>query len=206
MGTGINIDAGKQAGKVSFSSRVFGVPAQQNPVVILHFNDLLRVLQPKTIIEFGTAGGGLTCLLGLYCSACDATMHTFDISKKTSAGVDSTLRSLGTNVHITDIFSNVGRGCVAGILSECKRPVLLLCDNGNKIREVNEYSILLKSGDVIMAHDYSRDRKFFESEVRGKYWNWCEITYDDVSSAMMDFKPYMQEFFVSSAWMSMVRK
>ena len=33
-------------------------------------------------------------------------------------------------------------------------PTFIFCDNGNKARELKEYALLLKTGDLIACHDY----------------------------------------------------
>jgi hypothetical protein len=57
---------------------------------------------------------------------------------------------------------------------------MIFCDGGNKPAEVKAVTELAKPDDLIMAHDYAPSREIFESEIRGKRWNWCEITDDDL--------------------------
>lgn len=39
---------------------------------------------------------------------------------------------------------------------------------------------IAKPGDLLLAHDYELRRKIFASIIRGKRWNWCEITDADL--------------------------
>ena len=41
----------------------------------------------------------------------------------------------------------------------------------------------LKSGDYILAHDYAQNKKYFDEQIKGRIWDWCEITDQDIQKA-----------------------
>ena len=59
-----------------------------------------------------------------------------------------------------------------------------------------------------MAHDYSPDREYFEKEVRGKIWNWFEISDEDVSESLINYleKSNYYDEFLEVVWLSCVKK
>ena len=79
---------------------------------------------------------------------------------------------------------------------------LIICDGGNKAAEFNSLAAYMRSGDFIMAHDYSYDRGMYESKIRSKVWNWCELTEQDISGAVLNFclVDYNREEFQSIVW------
>ena len=84
---------------------------------------------------------------------------------------------------------------------------LVICDGGSKINEVIIYSKLIKSGDIIICHDYSENREDFEKNVNGKVWNWCEITYQDISPVhhLLDRHALYHEFR-NKVWGCFIKK
>ena len=61
---------------------------------------------------------------------------------------------------------------------------LVLCDGGGKRFEVPSISPFLKSGDIIMAHDYAKDSSYFEEFINNKVWNWHEISDKNIANCM----------------------
>jgi hypothetical protein len=81
-------------------------------------------------------------------------------------------------------------------------PALVLCDGGNKPAEFNRYAKFLRSGDVIMAHDYAPTHDYFYDQMHGKHWNWWEIQDSEIADACARCKlePFMQDEFQRVAW------
>ena len=79
---------------------------------------------------------------------------------------------------------------------------IVLCDGGWKIGEFNLLSDYIKSGDFILAHDFSNSREIYENEIKNKIWNWCEITEDDIKDAVNkhNLKSYNQGLFSQAVW------
>lgn len=81
-------------------------------------------------------------------------------------------------------------------------PTLLLCDGGNKVREVNTFARHLKPGDVIASHDYSPTRQEFQEITRHQIWAHCEITDDRIADTLRDCRltPFHQETMREALW------
>lgn len=147
--------------------------------------------QPSNVIEIGTSIGGLACLLGLHCKQIGASFNTFDI-KPPYPNYLEYMRQFGANFVFEDVFGPPGNSLIRSILSGPGKTILL-CDGGDKKREVREFAPLLKVGDIIGAHDYQTDPA---------YWGWCEVethALDDVVDKC-GLEPYHPENFIQAAW------
>ena len=159
------------------ADRMFiGFPMSQAPTAIAAFNFFFSNESFDTIIELGSGRGGLSLFLAVVAFLTDGNFRTFDI--KDNPRLDSRLKSLGFKYEKLNVLNNAGINELKGTIRNGGR-TLFMCDNGNKIKEVNTYSKFLKENDVIMAHDYFRRRKDHDK----KLWNSCEITYDDIKKA-----------------------
>jgi hypothetical protein len=107
------------------------------------------------------------------------TFITYDIKNY----VDNDLvNSLKINRRISDVFNAETENEIKELI--CQNGVtVIFCDGGNKIREFNLFSKYLKSGDYILAHDYAQNKEYFEQQIKGKIWDWCEITDQDIQNA-----------------------
>lgn len=137
----------------------------------------------ETIIELGADYGGLTAMiadLALLSTSNKAKIHTFDLN------VDrfTQLNPKVVEFHHLDIYSHV-----EFIVSLFKGRTLLLCDGGNKKKEWELFSPALRSGDVIMAHDYFADEQAFKEGKEIGRWNWWEFDDDSITSEQDLFKP-----------------
>jgi len=130
----------------------------------------------KQIIELGTGSGGFSTYLAFYMLLVDGTFHTFDHKK---ARYSHLIEKLDGHVHVMNIKKNEQT-----IIDKINSPVrtLLLCDNGNKINEINTYARHIKKNDFIMAHDF-----FFSGNVDSVDWS-CEITNNDIKKVILQTK------------------
>ena len=181
----------------------FGSFAQQNPAAFLSFNRLLNAKNFDTIIELGTHDAGLSTLFALYAFQSkyaaqsddpnepvlykNRTHHrrpkqffTFDkvVRDKTAIKI---LKHLGANFILADtlgdqLIIDQIRAMIGGPTSGT---VLLLCDGGNKKRELDLYGGSLKSGDFVMLHDWARDESAYQSNVRNGVWTGWESRWED---------------------------
>ena len=80
-------------------------------------------------------------------------------------------------LRIRDIFTNETREEISSIFDSDK-VILTHCDGGNKIRELFMISMLMKSGSIILTHDYGvevkKDQVAFlnKFEVLKRYESW----------------------------------
>jgi hypothetical protein len=85
---------------------------------------------------------------------------------------------------------------------------LVLCDGGSKKNEFNLISPLLKTGDVIMAHDYAPNEVYFQEHIKNKLWNWLEIQDSDIDESCIsnNLKPYMEDDFRKVVWVCKIKE
>lgn len=157
-----------------------GFNMQQQKGVVEAVHELLLTVEPSRIIELGTGFGGLTVFFGLYGYKHECDVVTYDNEPKDEA-VSDLIAFLGVERYILDIFSIVDQ--ISKRIAEPGKTILI-CDNGNKVREVNTFAGALKPGDVIMAHDYYR----FMTQDPGILGpeTVCEISYDRIEEVCTD--------------------
>ena len=86
---------------------------------------------------------------------------------------------------------------------------LLLCDGGNKVREVKQFSKYLQTNSYIMAHDYAKDKYYFKEHLFDKIWNWYEIGDYKINEALNANNVVKSEWydeFANVAWLSCIKK
>lgn len=177
-----------------------GVSIHQNALVDGVFRGLFRTFKPHRVLEIGTAAGGLTLLLRdlLDEAACKATqLWTVDPMPMDRPH----LMIDGINMIHADGFQD---GLLPLLQEYVTRPgpTLVICDGGDKPREFRTFAPHLKSGDIIMAHDYAPTREYFDGVMFNKHWNWLEITEMDIGPVAKQQKlvPFMQDEFQRVAW------
>ena len=185
-----------------------GITCMQRPDAFLSLFDLIEEKKFKTIIEIGTAAGGLTTFLifaieslGLTCN-----FHTYEVNDRPYF---EKLKDRGVDVNIKNVFDTKKEDYMNELVGRIKNPgpTLVLCDGGNKIKEFNTLSKFLKTGDIIMCHDYSKDRNFFENEVKNKIWNFCESTYKDIEASVLEYnlQPFKEDIFWKCVWSCFIK-
>lgn len=171
---------------------------QQNPKALDVFEDFFEKNKDiDLVIEIGSAWGSLSMFIKDQTDKIDANFVTYEIVKnrKDQLMKNKHFASRNIDMRICNIFEPKNLEEVHQmILSSGK--TLVLCDGGNKVREFNTISNFLKSGDIIMAHDYAPNRDIFEKKYKDKIWNWLEIQDLDIEDAvnMNNLKDYHKEF------------
>jgi len=188
-----------------------GLGTEQNPNIIYPFDKLIAETRPSRIVEIGTFAGGLTLILrtildnnGLE----NSIITTYDVHTPTYLLplIENTpnVVSFTKNLFSSDYQDFGGESEKSQIVSLIKSPgtTLLLCDGGCKKCEFNIFAKYLKTGDVIMAHDYAPNQEYFDNTMQGKIWNWLEIQDSDIMEccASNSLEPYMSEDFLKVAW------
>jgi hypothetical protein len=182
----------------------------------LVFDSLIKTIKPARILEIGTATGGLTLLLRELLNANElknTILRTYDVYEpkylmyhlSDECVIDIRVKSV-FNEHYND-FSEEGKNEINDFINQ-SGVTLVLCDGGNKINEFKLISPLLKSGDVIMAHDYSYSKEVFEERVNNKIWNWCEITNSDIEDTVIknNLESFMEDEFNNIVWTCKIKK
>jgi hypothetical protein len=188
----------------------FGCFMQQHPNAPRAINQLLLKYNFSTIIELGTHDAGLSTLLALYCylskmpASCEnfkepvlyknnthhkfpKSFYTFDNVIRDQNAINI-IKALGAQFLQYDILTNEKCITTIGSLIQNNGRTLLLCDNGDKVKEFNIYSKFLKKGDIIMSHDFfENDEEFEKSKSEGR-WFSCETKMQDIKKACLDNK------------------
>lgn len=170
-----------------------GIFAQQNKNFYSAFEKLFAQENIVRVLEIGTATGGFIRAVR---DLTDAKIITYDVVETKHKAI---LEDNNISVNSKSVFENYS--AVEDYISE-KGQVLVLCDGENKIKEFNVFSKLLKTGDIIMAHDYSYDEPLYRAYIRENVWNWCEIQYKDIALAVEtnNLKPVLTEDFQEAVW------
>lgn len=190
----------------------------QHKNIILAFKEMFERHDFDTVIEIGTAHGGLTTILDeLNKIKHERTgkkfyLRSFDIFTKdyfseiVSTGFNFSIENLNFFTYSYQELNKENLSYLQKIMSEGK--TLVLCDGGSKKNEFKLLAPLLKSGDIIMAHDYIDTLENFESKYKNKIWNWREIGIEDVQPVCKEnnLVPYMSEIFTSVVWFCAIKK
>jgi len=175
-----------------------GVPVHQNGYVADVFRALFRTFKPVKVLEIGTADGGLTILIRDLLD--EAGLKATDLWTCDPAVRDRPhLMQPGIMYYGVDALNST---VLEYHVKYAEGPALVLCDGGNKPAEFNRYAKFLRSGDVIMAHDYAPTHDYFYDQMNGKHWNWWEIQDSEIADACARYKlePFMQDEFQRVAW------
>ena len=111
---------------------------------------------PERIVEYGTASGGLTRLLGRWAFITDAKV--LSIENNTYAGLlgldklaklleELPIELLKANEYDQTTFDRVQEFAAEG-------KTMFYCDGGNKPLELRSCASILKPGDLLVTHDY----------------------------------------------------
>ncbi len=170
-----------------------GVFSQQNKNFYPAFEKLFSLNKIERILEIGTATGGFIRAIR---DLTDSQIITYDILETKHK---STLEENNITVNVKNVFEDFD--FVEDYISQ-KGQVLVLCDGGNKIKEFEVFSRILKSGDIIMAHDYSYDDVLYQAYIKNHVWRWCEIQYKDIALPVAEnnLEPLMTEEFQEAVW------
>jgi len=191
-----------------------GLTIMQHIDVDKHFKKLLTQIKPKKILEIGTSSGGLTLMIrdildeiGLT----NTTIQTYDINTP-QHHLEHIENGVNINVNVRSIFNHnydnlLNADEVINYISS-DGLTLVLCDGGSKINEFRLLSQFLKQGDIIMAHDYSPNEDYFNTNIKDKIWNWLEIQDKDIEGSCIknNLKPYMSDDFKQIVWVCKIKE
>ena len=185
-----------------------GHTAQQSHNVYQVFYDFILEVKPNRILEIGTALGGFTEFLKIITDELnlDTKILSYDISERQWY---HQMIEKGIDVRVENIFNEDWTGVKQEVVDFVQQDgtTIVLCDGGWKIGEFKIFSKLIKEGDYILAHDYSISKEIYESEIKDKIWNWCEITEQDIEESVIEnnLKSYNQDKFSQAVWVCKVK-
>lgn len=193
-----------------------GLSTEQNPNIIYVFDTLIAKIRPSRIVEIGTFAGGLTLILRTILDNNElqnSNITTYDID--IPIYLLPLIENIPNIISITKNLFSFDYQDFAGELekSEIVRLIkdsgttLLLCDGGCKKCEFNILSQYLKSGDIIMAHDYAPDEIFFREHMINNIWNWMEINDSDIAQACVENNliDFMRDELLDVAWVAKMK-
>ena len=150
----------------SVNTRILGGGASQNFSAFKLLEHYITYENPQYVVEIGSQKGGLSVYLGtMACVTEQFLFHTFDISKKDwynreHEGAGHWFEKMETLCSFCksfefDIFSKQAIDIILSNIAKYK--TLIICDGGDKPKELFVFSKYLKSGDMIMAHDFGSE-------------------------------------------------
>lgn len=188
-----------------------GTTCWQHPQVGDKLETLFNESRPSQILEIGTANGGLTELirdildeLNLF----DTALRTYDVNPdhirkrllekiEQGSNIDFRLKNL-FNYPYSEIVE------VEEVSDYIKKPgtTIVMCDGGSKKNEFKMFAPFLKTGDIIMAHDYAPNKEYFEKHIKNKIWNWHEIEDKDIEDSCNEYnlEPFLQDQLLEVVW------
>jgi hypothetical protein len=171
-----------------------GLPMNQNRLAVPTWSYAIEVYPPARIVELGSYGGGFTTALGVHAWRIGAEVVSYDVMQAPDERFKSLAEFLGIRFVREDIFTDRGFNSVAECIG-APGVTYLLCDDGDKKREFNSFAPILKAGDVIAAHDYCAEER---------WWPWSEIAREDVSGTVEQYRlqPFLQEYFDCAGWLA----
>ena len=185
-----------------------GHTAQQSHNAYQVFYDFISEVKPVRILEIGTALGGFTEFLKIITDELNLNTKilSYDISERPWY---NQMIEKGIDVRVEDIFNEDWSGVKQDVVDFIQQDglTIVLCDGGWKIGEFKIFSKLIKDGDFILAHDYSISKEIYESEIKDKIWNWCEITESDIQESVIEnnLKSYNQDKFSQAVWVCKIK-
>lgn len=190
-----------------------GLTIMQHPEIEKAFEELLTKLKPTKVLEIGTSSGGLTLMIRDILNRINLSntrIITYDVydpqylRHHVTEGADIEIKVENAFNHQYSELEN-GNEIIEFITSE--GTTLVLCDGGSKKNEFRILSNLIKEGDVIMAHDFSPNEKYFIDNMLEKKWNWLEIQDSDIDQSVIvnNLKPYMSKLFLDVAWVCKIK-
>tara|TARA_Y100000389_G_scaffold192859_1_gene220854 strand:- start:597 stop:1211 length:615 start_codon:yes stop_codon:yes gene_type:complete len=201
-------------GHTSYISKItpnFRLTMQQKPEVSSAFEKLLKEIKPKQIVEIGTAGGGTTLSIR-------ETLDEIGLEKTDIKSFEvkehkwfPEMRKRNIEIIVENIFSHSYKEIEKPEMVESfigrEGTTLVLCDGGSKVNEFIILSKYLKSGDIIMAHDYVDTKENFLENYRDKIWNWREIGEEDIKETCEKYnlKSFMKETFDKVVWVCKIK-
>jgi FkbM family methyltransferase len=172
------------------------------------FYEFLKQTQPTNILEIGTALGGFTKILKEFIDELKLPCNILSYEIHNQPWYQD-MRDAGIDVRVENVFTEHYADVDQFVKEYIARQgtTIVLCDGGSKKDEFNVLSDYLKVGDFILAHDYGYDAEVFERDIKGKVWNWCEITESDIAvpcnrNNLLD---YDRSTFNNVAWVCKVK-
>lgn len=200
-------------GKYTYRNKDLVIPVrtQQNQYFLDKLEQIILSVNPERIVEIGTARGGVTLAMSDILNKNNlgnTKIKTFDISMRNHL---KNVKIPNIEFYVGNIFryqdeSLIEEEEITNFISK-DHTNLFLCDGGYKVKEFITLCPYLRSGDVIMLHDYAPNKEIFESEYKDKIWNWMEVTDQDILPCIEKYNLsyYRMDLIKLSAWVALIK-
>lgn len=170
-----------------------GFEMLQNRNAVPLWSYLCECLRPSLIIELGTYEGGFACTLAIMAKAFKARFITYDHSEYNHPKFESWFNLLNVDFRKSDVYAEETQSSLKELI-QSHACVFVLCDNGNKERELKMLAPWLKAGDLVGAHDYY---------ISAEYWKSSEVLPEmfNETQAQHDLHRVLPELTEKAAWL-----
>lgn len=174
-----------------FNCCINGYEMAQNILAAPAWMQAIIRFKPDLVIEIGTGTGGFAALLR-------ETIETYGGEFVTMENNFGLIKYPHPTCLHWDCFEYLEE---IEYWFKKHKQCFILCDGGNKIKEFNTFSKMLKVGDVIAAHDYC------DHDVNKLYWDWAEIKHEDIEAACFENKLIGWEgiAFQNTGWITAIK-
>lgn len=168
----------------SKSCSFLGMPISQWHSDLWLWEKFFATYPIKTFIELGTGRGGFSMYFLLNAIQRGFTFDTFDAVVPLNINDPiSKLLKFRTHFHLGDINGKQS-STIFNLLKEAPHPIMLYCDNGDKVHEVQTYSMYLLPKDYVAVHDWNKAFRLIdiplhleqiftkEADAMGSYSRW----------------------------------
>lgn len=175
----------------------------QTPEALLVFNEIFNRARFDRIIEIGTFFGGFALYLALCSMANNMRFYTFDIKKRGIKNVYGKIKQLGGVFFKLDVFQQQGHKKIVSLIQSPGR-VMLLCDGGDKKKEIRTFAPFLKPKDVIMGHDFFKKQEDFFLQDK---WLSCELVEEDIQDTCKQHRliPWYENVLKEVFWVGKIK-
>lgn len=145
-----------------YKRKGINIPVMHNAQEFQALQTFIAGAKVDVIVCIGTWYAGLE---SMFDDTIKAEIYGFDREQASRRGIKNMMSSSVALIE-QDVLSEPSK-LIARILKN-KSVNFLYCDGGNKIKEIQFYSPLLKSGDFLGTHDWGENKyKLFEEMLKG---------------------------------------
>jgi hypothetical protein len=176
-----------------------GLPMCQNRLAVPTWSFAFERVPPARIIELGSYSGALAVALGVHAWWIGAKVISYD-RMAPNAKLAPLAAALGVDFRTRDLYTPETEAEIAALIRH-PGTTYVLCDGGDKPRELATYAPYLKPGDCIAGHDYCSSAAPLGD---ASYWPWQELKAEDGApvAAANDLEPFYQEHMDMAGWLA----
>jgi hypothetical protein len=168
-----------------------GFDMNQNRLAVPVWSYAFDLAEPQRVIELGSYNGGFTMALAFAGWTEGITLYSWDLMEAPKEEWRDLAKFLGVHFVRGDIWEPGHFNWIAKLIA-LPGKTFVLCDGGDKTREVKEFSKFLKPGDVIAAHD-----------IMSEYWlSTVEFFPDKIKEELAPLELWLPDLFKIAGWVA----